>query len=191
MQPLLNFISEVDKLKQVKRKTLNYHEQVYENSAEHSWHLSLAVLSFLENSNEQVDVLRCLKMAILHDVVEIDAGDQIVYTRDDGKFERELLAAKRIFGLLPKELGDEFLELWISFEKKECPESRFVGSLDRFLPVFSNIKNNGYTWKENNITREQIYQKNQPEISQGSMSLWEQTDMFLSDYFCDNKRAIK
>ncbi|MEZ4742103.1 MAG: HD domain-containing protein [Bdellovibrionota bacterium] len=177
----INFITEVDKLKNIERKTLTYDGKRHENSAEHSWHLALAVLVFAENANEKIDVLKCLKMSLLHDLVEIYAGDQIIYAEDKNKFTRELSAAKKIFSLLPKHLEEEFLELWVEFEKKETPESKFVGSLDRFLPLRSNILNKGYTWEKHKITVDQVYKLNQSAIKDGCDNLWEKTDEFLKD----------
>lgn len=180
---LISFIKEADKLKDIHRKTKNYHSDRFENSGEHSWHLALAALAFSSESNEKVDLLKCIKMALLHDLVEIDAGDTIVYAEDPDKYERELLAAKRIFGLLPKKIGDEFLELWIEFEKKETAESQYVGSLDRFLPIYSNILHDGHSWKKHDITKEMVYKKNEPAIKTGSKSIWEKVDSFLTNHF--------
>lgn len=179
LEKIIEFIKEVDKLKSVNRATLTYHEKRHENSGEHSWHLALATLVFAEQSNENINLLKCLKMAIIHDVVEIDAGDQIVYQEDKNKFERELKAAKRIFGLLPTKLSEELIELWIEFEKKETPEAIFVGSLDRFLPLYSNILNQGYSWKNFEVNADKVYKKNGPAIQAGSEVLWKKTDEFL------------
>ena len=178
---LIEFVKEADKLKNVNRKSFTYHDTRYENSGEHSWHLALAALVFAGESNQEVDVLKCIKMAVIHDLVEIDAGDQLVYAEDEGKFERELLAAKKIFALLPEALGEELLSLWIEFEKKESAESQFVGALDRFLPLFSNVLNKGHTWKENGISAEQVYKLNEPAISSGSRTLWQKTDRYLKE----------
>lgn len=181
LEKIIEFIKEVDKLKSVNRATLTYHENRHENSGEHSWHLALATLVFAQASNREIDILKCLKMAIIHDVVEIDAGDQIVYQEDNGKFERELKAAKRIFGLLPSVLSKELLDLWIEFEKKETPEAIFVGSLDRFLPLYSNILNQGYSWKNFGINADKVYKKNGPAIQAGSEALWQKTDEYLKN----------
>lgn len=179
IQKKIEFIKESDKLKQIQRKTLNYHEQRYENSSEHSWHLALAVLVFSDQSNHKIDLLKCLKMALIHDIVEIDAGDQIIYAEDKNKFEKETLAAERIFGLLPETLCKEFKELWIEFEKKETQEAKYVGSLDRFLPLLSNVLNEGHSWKEHNITAAQVYAKNETAISSGSNAIWKESDSLL------------
>jgi len=139
----------------------------------------LATLVFSKEANEKIDLGKCLKMALLHDLVEIGAGDQIVYAEDKNKFEREKKAAERIFGLLPPEMRNEFLEVWIEFEKKESPESKYVGALDRFLPLYSNVLNDGHSWKKHGITLEKILNLNKPAISAGSTSLWAKADEFL------------
>jgi len=183
LEKTIQFIYEVDKLKSIKRNTLNFHETRVENSAEHSWHLALAVLSFQSIANvKDIDIFKAVKMAILHDIVEIDAGDNLVYNDDPTKFEREFEAAKRIFGILPKELNDHFLELWIEFEKKECPESKFVGALDRFLPLYSNILHGGHSWKEHNIPHQVITEKNKGPVSAGSEILWKKIEELLEDF---------
>lgn len=184
----LQFIKEIDQLKNVLRKTSPYHHTRFENSAEHSWHLALSVLVLNEYANEKVDILRCLKMALIHDLVEIEGGDQIVYNEDPDKFERELQAAKNIFSHLNPELEKELLELWIEFEKKQCPESKFVGALDRYLPLMSNLYTNGEaSWKKHGVTEDMVYEKNGQAIRDGSMKLWEETSKGLESYFLSNK----
>lgn len=173
---VLDFITEAAKLKRVLRKTLTYHEERYENSAEHSWHLVLATLAFKDFANGPVDLLKCMKMAVLHDLVEIDAGDIMIYHASANKFEEELVAAKKIFSLLPKEQEEEFLNLWIEFEKKETMEAKYVGSIDRFLPLLSNILNDGHSWKKHDISSSRVYQINQPAIAAGSKDLWNKTE---------------
>lgn len=173
---VFEFIIEADKLKKVHRKTLTYHEDRYENSAEHSWHLVLAVLAFKDFANAPVDLFKCMKMAILHDLVEIDAGDTIVYHVDENKFDNELIAAKRIFSLLPNKIKDEFLDLWIEFEKKETIEAQYVSSLDRFLPLLSNVLNEGHSWKNHDISSSRVVQINGPAIKAGSEQLWSLTE---------------
>ncbi len=128
-------------------------------------------------------------MALIHDLVEIDAGDQIIYAEDHNKFERESAAAERIFGLLPKELNHEFKNLWIEFEKKETPESQYVGSLDRFLPLLSNVLNNGHSWSKHDIKAKQVYNKNKSEISNGSSSIWKEADTLLKE--CIDQGTLK
>ena len=189
IETLINFITESDRLKAVRRKTLNYHEERYENSAEHSWHLALAAIVFKDYSNENIDILKCIKMAVIHDLVEIDVGDQMIYHQDADKFEKELQAAKRIFGILPDALGREFLNLWREFEKKETPESKYLNSLDRFLPLLSNVLNNGHSWRKYSIFAEQVYNKNKSAISSGSLSIWNKADQLLKE--CIKKGVLK
>lgn len=180
---LKTFIIEVDKLKKVQRAAKTYHEDRLENSAEHSWHLALATLSFGMSSNKDLDLLKCLKMALLHDLVEIDAGDTIVYAEDPGKYERELEAAKQIFSLLPNEIGEDFLAIWIEFEKKESEEAKLVAALDRFLPLNSNLVNKANSWKPHNITKEQVYQKNKKDIEAGVPGLWQEITADIDNIF--------
>ncbi|MCP4915116.1 MAG: HD domain-containing protein [Oligoflexia bacterium] len=189
IENFVEFIKYADQLKQVKRKTFNYHEKVYENSGEHSWHLTLAVLTFSSLSNEKIDLLKCIKMALIHDLVEIDGGDQIIYAEDPDKFDRELKAAKKIFGMLPSELGDDLLETWIEFEKKESAEAKYVGSLDRFLPLYSNVLNEGHSWKTHNISKAMILDKNENAISSGSTEIWNFAKKCLNE--CEEKGLLK
>jgi putative hydrolases of HD superfamily len=175
----MGFIAEVDRLKGVLRQTLNYHERRHENAAEHSWHLAMAVLQFHNYSNQPVDILKCLKMALIHDLVEIDAGDTFIYADKADKFEQEIKAAERIFGLLPQAEGNDLKLLWLEFEAGETAESKFVRALDRFLPMYSNILSRGYSWRNHKVRSEQIIAKNKPVISGGASRLWDITENFL------------
>lgn len=169
----LNFIAEIDRLKGVLRQTLNYHERRRENVAEHSWHLAMAVLQLHEFSNKSVDIFKCVKMALIHDLVEIDAGDTFIYSDLNDKHEKELKAAERIFGMLPEMDCIELKSLWLEFEENQTPESKFVRALDRFLPMYSNILSRGYSWRNHRITSDQIIAKNKPVICDGSTRLWD------------------
>ncbi len=179
LQAKINFVVEIDRLKGVLRQTLNYHEARPENSAEHSWHLAMAVMQLHSYANQPVDVFRCVRMALIHDLVEIDAGDTFIYDHSADKFERENQAADRIFGLLPKSDSNELKSLWLEFEANESAESKFVRALDRFLPLYSNILSRGYSWKNHKIRSHQIMAKNKPIISDGSSKLWEMIEGFL------------
>lgn len=182
IQALLRFAREIDKLKGIRRQTLNYHEPRRENSAEHSWHLAMAVLAFSGVANDKViDPLKAVKMALVHDVVEIDAGDQIVYKEDPHKLERERAAADRIFGLLPNEIGSEFRAVWEEFEAGISAEAKFVRALDRFLPLMSNYLNEGHTWREHGISHAQVLERNKNTISNGSERLWKVTAEMLDE----------
>lgn len=168
----INFISEIDRLKGVLRQTLNYHENRRENTAEHSWHLAMAVLQLHTYANEPIDIFKSVKMALIHDLVEIDAGDILIYADATNKFEREFKAAERIFGLLPESDGQELKNLWLEFEENRTSESKFVRALDRFLPLYSNILSRGYSWRNHGITSDQVIAKNKPLICKGSLRLW-------------------
>lgn len=115
-------------------------------------------------------------MAILHELVEFDAGDTNVNHVNENKFDNELIAAKRIFSLLPNKIKDEFLDLWIKFEKKESIEAQYVGSLDRFLPLLSNVLNQGHCWKNHNISSRRVVQINGPAIKAGPEQIWSLTE---------------
>jgi putative hydrolase of HD superfamily len=179
----VSFLEESDKLKSIVRRTSLHDGSRLENSAEHSWHLALAVMTVHHLANFPVDVARATQMALIHDVVEIDAGDTFVYDQaaNRDKFAREQLAAERIFGLLPE--GKERLHaLWLAYEKQECPESMFVAALDRFLPVLAQYKTGGAAWKRHGITKEQVLGLNQ-KIAKGSERLWRTARAMIEETF--------
>ena len=154
----LQFVNEIDKLKSIIRVNRLHNGQRRENTAEHSWHLALMTLVFLEDAEQDIDALKAMKMALLHDIVEIDAGDTYAFDEKgyEDKFERELIAAKRIFSILPDELGSEYLNLWLEFEKGETPEAQFVLAMDRLAPVLSHFGNKGLVWKERNMDKKTL-----------------------------------
>ena len=156
----LNFIMEIDKLKTITRRSYLADGSRKENDAEHSWHLAVMVLLLSELDN--IDVLKTLKMVLIHDLVEIDAGDTYCYdeTGNAGKFERECLAAKRLFSLLPEEQGREFFELWREFEERKTREACFAAVLDRMQPLLLNYWAKGKSWQENDISAASVISKN-------------------------------
>ncbi|MGA1195015.1 MAG: HD domain-containing protein [Candidatus Latescibacterota bacterium] len=168
------FLMEIDQLKQVFRQTYLLDESRKENDAEHSWHFAMFAVLLVEYANEKVDLLKVIKMALVHDLVEIDAGDTFLYdvVGNADKAEREEKAAKRIFGLLPPDVGQELHDLWIEFEAKETPESKFAGSLDRLQPFLHNIHTQGRAWSEHGISAKQIRKRN-CVIEDGSKMLWD------------------
>jgi putative hydrolase of HD superfamily len=172
VESILSFIKEVDRLKLIERQTLIHNGGRLENSAEHSWHLALTILCFQSLAPIGCDINKAVRMALLHDVVEIDAGDTFIYADQSNKKSTELVAANRIFGILPKEIGEEFKTTWLEFEEGQCLEAKFVSALDRFLPIFSNYLNDAYTWKKHNISFEQILSRNFNPISRGITELW-------------------
>ncbi|OWZ82904.1 HD domain-containing protein [Natranaerobius trueperi] len=182
LQSQLEFIAEIDKLKTIIRRTKLISENRLENDAEHSWHLAIMAVTLEEYADEPVEISRVIKMLLIHDLVEIDAGDTFIYDEDMNlsKQERERQAAKRIFGLLPKDQENLFWNLWEEFEEEKTPEARFATALDRLQPIIHNYHNQGGTWKEFNITREQV-EKKISKISKGSKKLWEVTEKILTE----------
>lgn len=177
----IEFILEVDKLKHVRRQTILMDRSRRENSAEHSWHIALLVLVLAEYSKESdIDFFHVMKMLVIHDLVEIDAGDTYCYDdkgRED-QAQREEIAADRIFGLLPADLVAEFRGLWDEFEKRETAESRFANALDRVQPFLHNYFTDGQTWQENNINRRQVRERMRP-VKDGAPDLWDYVNALI------------
>ncbi|KDR96451.1 putative hydrolases of HD superfamily [Peptoclostridium litorale DSM 5388] len=170
----IEFILEVDKLKRILRQSILTDGKERENDAEHSWHISLMAILLLEHSNEEIDVLRVIKMLLIHDIVEIDAGDTYCYDKEghNDKREREEKAAKRIFGMLPKDQCEEMISLWDEFEQMETAESKYAASLDRLQPLLLNYATKGKSWRDHGIESKQIIERN-AHIDCGSKELWE------------------
>lgn len=170
----IGFLMEIDKLKNVFRKSRILGGSRYENDAEHSWHLTVMAGVLLEHANVPgIDLLKVLKMLMIHDLVEIDAGDTFAYD-DTGhldKEERETRAAERIFGLLPEEQGRELFGLWREFEDRETEEARYASAMDRLHPMLLNFRNEGQSWRENGIGSERVLARNKT-IAEGSETLW-------------------
>ena len=158
----LDFMLELDKMKNLYRQTYVLHEDRKENDAEHSWHLAVLAMLLSEYSNEPVNVLHVMKMVLIHDVVEIDAGDTYCYDSEGNKSkaEREENAAQRIFGLLPDDQRNEFYALWREFEDSQTPDARFAAVLDRLQPLMLNYTKNGRSWIEHGVRMEQPMQRN-------------------------------
>jgi putative hydrolase of HD superfamily len=179
----IRFILEVDKLKEVFRQTVCTQSRRAENDAEHSWHLCLAVIVLAEHANAPgLDVLRVLKMLIIHDLVEIDAGDTFAYdtARRAGQHAREAVAADRIFGMLPADQRDEFRGLWDEFEDVRTPEAKFAAAIDRFQPCLLNCSTEGAAWKRHGVTKDRVIARNAP-IAEGSAALWEATSRLIDN----------
>lgn len=168
----IQFILEIDRLKQVLRQTkiMGGHRQ--ENSAEHSWQLAVMALVLSEHANDPVNALHVVKMLLVHDVIEIDAGD--TWSFDDAgyldKEERERLAAKRIFALLPPDQAASLHAIWEEFEEMRTPESRFANALDRLMPMLHNFHNDGGTWRREGVTMQKVLAR-QSAIAKGSQAL--------------------
>lgn len=170
----IDFILEIDKMKEILRQNYLADGSARENDADHSWHLAMMALILSEYSNEKVDVTRVVPMVLAHDLVEIDAGDTYAYDEAGAltKETREKAAADRIFGILPKEQGTWMRGLWDEFEACNTPESKFAHVLDNSLPLFLNHAAGGISWKEHKVKRSQIYKRNRI-TGEGSAKIWE------------------
>lgn len=169
---LLEFIMEVEKLKEVRRKSRPVNLPRYENSAEHSWHVCLIALVCQEYANEPVDINRIIKMLIIHDLGEIDAGDTIIYHSETPELKaKEAAGLQRLFCLLPTHQAETYLQLWHEFEAGQTPDAKYAKAIDRIPSLLQNIYGDGHSWRENNISQEQIFAINS-RIDQGSQPLW-------------------
>lgn len=178
----MEFLREVDKLKSVMRRTSLMDGSRRENSAEHSWHIALAAMVLAEHSNVEVDLLRVMKMLLMHDIVEIDAGDTFAFDMEakQSQAERENKAAARLFGLLPATQRDEFMALWAEFEAGESAEAKFAAALDRLFPALQNRANQGGTWREAKLHRGQVNQRLSP-IGAGMAEVWAFVEKILDE----------
>jgi putative hydrolase of HD superfamily len=168
----LQFILEIDRLKQILRQTLLTDSSRRENSAEHSWHIAIMAMVLADYAPPGVDLNRAIKMLLIHDVVEIDAGDTFCYDlQNHNKADREERAAIRLFGLLPLDQAQEFRQLWDEFEAQKSITAQFAAALDRIQPFLHNRATHGGTWKLHNISREQVLQRMQP-VAAGAPELW-------------------
>jgi 5'-deoxynucleotidase YfbR-like HD superfamily hydrolase len=169
----LEFISEIDKLKRILRMTRIMDGSRRENSAEHSWHIAVMAPLLAEYSPEPVNVERTMKMLLIHDVVEIDAGDTFCFDEaaHHDKEEREVRAAERLFGLLPDDQGAELRALWDEFELGESVDARFAVALDRLSGTLCNYANGGGTWVEHDVSNDRILERQSP-IERGAPELW-------------------
>ncbi|MFC5528280.1 HD domain-containing protein [Cohnella yongneupensis] len=171
------FLTEIDKLKNVLRKTFILDSSRLENTAEHSWHASVIAMLLIEHANEPgLDLNRIVRMLLLHDIVEIDAGDTFAYDTQgyEDKAEREQAAANRLFGMLPADQRDEWMVLWREFEDGETRESQYAAAIDRLHPVINNYYTGGYSWLKHGIVRSQVV-KRLSIVSSVSDTLWQFT----------------
>jgi len=179
------FLDEADKLKTILRGGTLCDASRAENSAEHSWHLTLYALVLADQAGPEVDINRVIKMLILHDLVEIDAGDNPIFgDYDAAEMEaQEQIAADRIFGLLPADLRDDLRGIWEEFEAAESPSARFAKSLDRFQPPMQNLASGGGSWTDYNVSEAQIEEKVGRKIAIGAPALWAYARARISSFF--------
>ncbi len=178
----LRFIQEIDKIKGILRQTVILDGSRRENDAEHSWHLATMAMILEEHANEAVNLTRVIKMVLIHDLVEIDAGDTFAYDEVGAvdKTERERKAADRIFALLPEDQATEIDALWTEFEARDTPESRYAAALDRFQPLMHNYLTEGIAWTKYGIRKAQVIARNQ-HIAEGSSALWEYAKVMIDE----------
>lgn len=170
----IEFIKEIDKIKYIQRRTKLFKSDRNENDAEHSWHLAMMAIVLSEHSDSKIDILKVIKMVLIHDIVEIDAGDIFLYdqNKNHDNTEEEMKAASRIFGLLPDKQANDFIEIWTEFEEGNSNEAKFAKSMDRLEPLLQNTSNNGGTWEEFGVKYQTVYNKKKI-IQKGSTKLWD------------------
>ncbi len=180
----LEFLYEIDKVKSIFRKTTLFHNSRHENDAEHAWHISIMAIIFSEYSNVPINTCKVIKMLLIHDLVEIDAGDVVVYDTRNRELvkQAEMKAAQRIFGLLPEDQQSEMLELWQEFEARQSVEAKFAAALDRIEPILQNYYNQGNTWQEFQVSLEKVLKTNK-HIKEGSTELWKFIESIIIDTF--------
>lgn len=173
LQKQIAFIKEIDKVKSIFRQTYLADGTRKENDAEHSWHIALMAVLLKEYVSEDVDVAKVMTMVLIHDLVEIDAGDTYAYDSEGAKSkrEREVKAADRIFGILPEDQGMYFRELWEEFEAYETPDAKYAHLLDNFQPLMLNDASGGRSWNEHGVHKSQIYKRNE-KVQETSEEIW-------------------
>lgn len=181
----MEFVLELDKLKHVMRQSYVADGSRHENDTEHSWHLALMAMLLSEYANEKVDMLQVIKMVLIHDAVEIDAGDTYAYDTAGNatKRQREVAAAERIFNILPEDQAEEMRNLWEEFEACDTPEAKFANVLDRVQPLMLNDITGGRAWREHDIAVSQVLERNK-KTRDGSEELWE----YVKDIIDKNER---
>lgn len=174
LDQLFDFFREIDKEKFIQRQTYLTDAERKENDAEHAWHMAIMTMLLSEYANEKIDVLKTISMLLIHDIVEIDAGDTYAYDEEAKKTqaEREQKAADRIFGLLPEEMQGKMRGLWEEFEAQETPEAKFARTMDNIQPVMLNAATDGKAWAEHGVHLDQILNRNR-NTAKGSETLWE------------------
>lgn len=190
LEQFIEFLIEADKLKKILRRTLLADASRQENSAEHSWHLALSAMVLEEYAAEPVELRRVVEMVVVHDLVEIDAGDTFAYdvAGNATRRERECAAADRLFGLLPPDAVARLRSLWEEFESRATPEARFATAVDRIQPFLQNVKAGGGTWKIYGLRREQVLERMDP-VRTALPALWPMVTRAVDDFFAAPTQA--
>ena len=181
IKQLLSFMVEVEKLKSVLRKTKPVGHDRYENSAEHSWHVSLMALLLKDYADEEININRVIRMLLIHDLGEIEAGDTIIYASETTEIkQQESRGIHKLFALLPRKMEAEFNTLWLEFETGESNDAKFAKAIDRVPPLLHNIYGEGHSWKQHNIPKEKVFALNKERIQGASQELWSALDPMLN-----------
>lgn len=176
----LEFIREIDKIKYILRRTKLFNSDRRENDAEHSWHLAVMAMVLHEHANQPIDLVRVMKMVLIHDIVEIDAGDVFFYDKTQSHDNRpeEYEAAQRIFGMLPSDQAEELINLWEEFEEQKSFDAQFAKVLDRLEPLLQNASNKGGTWVEHDVRYEEVLES-KLIMKDAATPIWEYAQQLL------------
>lgn len=183
---ILDFMVEIEKLKGVLRKSRPVGLKRHENSGEHSWHVCVSALMLKDYADEAINIDRVIRMLLIHDLGEIDAGDKIVYESETTEQKnKEWNGVKRVLDMLPNQQGEEYLALWEEFELGESADAKYAKAIDRIPPLLHNINDDGYGWKKHNIPKEKVLNFNQQRISAGGEKIWEGVEAKLQQAIVD------
>lgn len=177
----LQFIKEIDLLKNIERQTSTFNSSRKENTAEHSWHLAIAAFVLIPLSDKKLHREKVLSLAIFHDIVEIDAGDTFVYSDLSNKAEQEEKTLIRLCEMLPHNTANEIKAIWYEYEANETPEAQFVNAIDRFLPIYANYLSKGFSWKKHGIKKSQVIERNKFKINLGLPKLWPTVENIMNE----------
>ena len=189
IQRIFDFVVELDKLKAVLRRAKPVGLERYENSAEHSWHAAVLAMLLAKHSAEPVDLQRVIEILLVHDVPEIDCGDQFVYTRDAAQVAvAEAAAAERIFGLLPPAEGEWLLSRWREYEERQTPEAKLAYAADRLMPVLHNVRGGARSWRENDVPLARVKEITRA-IGEACPAAWAEVEPLIDSLFVDGVLA--
>lgn len=182
MEKQIAFLMEIDRLKHIYRQTYLLDKSRHDSDVEHSWHFAVMAMVLSEYAKDSVDVCKVMKMALIHDIVEIDAGDVFIYDRKDigDNYAAEQAAAERIFGLLPADQAQEYIGLWEEFEARKTPEAKFAAAIDRLDPLLHNCYTEGKSWREHGVTADRVLEINS-RIGLAAPELWERVRALVLD----------